>query len=475
MEKEIIRKRAAQMRSKDDLLALLNDVKADELGDRGYPFTIQQINFYCNPTSIPNSKRYRDFYIPKKSGGKRHISAPVNGLKNIQAYLNIIFQAIYEPSSAAMGFVQNRSVVDNANMHIGQNYIFNLDLKDFFPSIPQARVWGRLKVRPFYFKSKLANVIAGLCCMKVVTEESENYILPQGAPTSPLLTNAICDKLDYKLSKLAQHYGLRYSRYADDITFSSMHNVYQKDSKFIKALFQIIQEQGFQVNEEKTRLQKKGSRQEVTGLIVSDKVNVTRKYIEDIRNILYIWQKYGLAIAYHHFIPVYHKEKGHVKKGEPVLENVIAGKLDYLKMVKGENDSTYLKLKSKYDMLMDISVSNDAENPIKYLDTRNLADFEKAIDTKIKIKKSKKGKLFAAFVIGEDKQIAFISKNVNSMISYDSLQISLCEKKDKERFFFIHRPFIKNRSESKQVTSYSSNLDEILAKLCETNFDLSIL
>jgi retron-type reverse transcriptase len=164
-----------------------------------------------------------------------------------------------------------------------------------------------------------------------------------------------------------------------------MHNVYQKDSKFIKALFQIIQEQGFQVNEEKTRLQKKGSRQEVTGLIVSDKVNVTRKYIEDIRNILYIWQKYGLAIAYHHFIPVYHKEKGHVKKGEPVLENVIAGKLDYLKMVKGENDSTYLKLKSKYDMLMDISVSNDAENPIKYLDTRNLSDFEKAIDTKIKI------------------------------------------------------------------------------------------
>ena len=335
MEREYIANRVQHMKTKQDLLTLLNDIKADELGDRAYPFTMRQLNFYSNPSSIPNSKRYHDFYIAKKSGGKRHISAPVNGLKSIQTYLNILFQSVYEPSPFAMGFASNRSVVDNAKIHIGQNYIFNLDIKDFFPSIPQARVWGRLQVKPFNFKQSLANVMAGLCCMKVVTEDYEKYILPQGAPTSPLLTNAICDNLDYQLSRLARHYGLRYSRYADDITFSSMHNVYQEDSPFMKKLFDVIKQQGFTVNQTKTRLQKKGSRQEVTGLIVSEKVNVRREYVEDVRNILYMWQKYGLNVAYHQFYIHYKKEKGHIKKGEPVLENVIAGKLYDLKMGKG--------------------------------------------------------------------------------------------------------------------------------------------
>ena len=475
MEKEIIKGRVKRMKNKDNLLALLNDIKADELGEKAHPFTIKQINFYCNPTSIPNSKRYHDFFIAKKSGGQRRISAPVNGLKSIQTYLNIIFQALYEPSQWAMGFTPNRSVVDNAKLHIGQNYIFNLDLKDFFPSISQARVWGRLKVQPFCFNKELASVIAGLCCMKVVTEESESYILPQGAPTSPLLTNAICDKLDYKLSKLALHYGLNYSRYADDITFSSMHNVYQKESRFMKSLYQIIQEQGFCVNETKTRLQKKGSRQEVTGLIVSDKVNVTRKYTQDVRNILYIWQKYGLTIAYQRFIDYYKKEKGHIKKGVPILENVIAGKLEYLKMVKGNNDSTYLKLKKQYDILMDINFQGQGEYKIKYLDSLKIADFERALTTKIKMEVSKSGKVFAYFLIDNKKQIVSVSSKVNITDTSD-LQISLCENQKRERFYLIHRPLENNNViQKKQHILNTLSLDEILTLLCDSNFDLSIL
>lgn len=473
MDREKIKLRVEHMKDKTDLLALLNDIKADELGDRGFPFTMKQINFYCNPFSIPNSKRYHDFFIAKKSGGARHISAPVNGLKSIQTYLNIIFQAIYEPSRWAMGFAQNRSVVDNAQMHIAQNYVFNMDLKDFFPSIPQARVWGRLKVPPFNFNPELASVIAGLCCMKLVNEDSEKYILPQGAPTSPLLTNAICDKLDYKLAKLASHYGLIYSRYADDITFSSMHNVYQKDSRFMKTLFKIIQEQGFQVNEVKTRLQKKGSRQEVTGLIVSDKVNVTRKYVEDIRNILYIWQKYGLTTAYQRFIVHYQLEKGHIKKGAPHLENVIAGKLDYLKMVKGEYDSTYVKLRKLYNVLMDVPLYGNSETAIKYLDTQRITDFEKRIGTKVEMKLSKNGKKYASFLIDGEKQVATISKN-SEKLEFTNLVISLCENQQKERFYFVHRPFGKDVDVKKKKHS-SMTLDEILAKLCETNFDLSYL
>ena len=467
--------RAERMERKEDLLALLNDVKNDKLGNKSYPFTMKQINFYCNPCSIPNSKRYHDFYIAKKSGGKRHISAPVNGLKSIQTYLNIIFQSIYEPSQWAMGFAQDRSVVDNANIHIGQNYIFNLDIKDFFPSISQARVWGRLQVFPFSFNQEMASVIAGLCCMKVVTEKSENYILPQGAPTSPLLTNAICDRLDSKLSKLARHYGLRYSRYADDITFSSMHNVYQKDSLFIKTLYQIIQEQGFRINEEKTRLQKKGSRQEVTGLIVNEKVNVTRKYTESIRNILYIWQRYGLATAYYRFSKYYKKEKGHIKKGNPILENVIAGKLEYLKMIKGENDTTYLKLKRKYDELIKAFVVGESEKQIKYLDTQKIFDFENAIGTKIEIKKSKKGKTYASFIIEDTKFTASVSKSAVNVFM-GNLRISLCENYKKEKFYFIHRPLNNDKKvEIKSSPQISVDLDFILTKLCESNFDLSLL
>lgn len=471
MEREYIIDRFQHLKNKQDLLTLLNDIKAEELGDRGYPFTMKQINFYCNPYSIPNSKRYHDFYIAKKSGGKRHISAPVNGLKSIQTYLNIILQAIYEPSPFAMGFVPNRSVVDNAKIHIGQNYIFNLDIKDFFPSIPQARVWGRLKARPFNLKQKLANVVAGLCCMKVVTEEYEKYILPQGAPTSPLLTNAICDKLDYKLSKLASHYGLNYSRYADDITFSSMHNVYQKGSKFIRDLYDIIEQQGFAVNEAKTRLQKKGSRQEVTGLIISDKVNVTRKYTEDVRNILYIWQQYGLSVAYHKFYKHYKKEKGHVKKGDPVLENVIAGKLDYLKMVKGEDDATYTKLKRSYDSLLAKNTDGETD-AIKYLDTKYIRDFEKSLNVNVELNKSKKGSLFAFFIYNKKKTMVSVSKSIKE-INKDKLQISWCENEAKERYYLIHRPL--GKSKEKKPMNTSNDLDIILAKLCESDFDLSIL
>lgn len=372
--KEEIRKRVKRMKNKKDLLLLMDYIKSDEICNKSHPFTMGQISFYCNPNSIPNSKRYYEFFIAKKSGGQRHISAPVNDLKDIQTCLNIIFKAIYEPSQWAMGFTRKRSVVDNASVHVGQNYVFNLDIKDFFPSIPQARVWGRLKVKPFCFTLEIAGVVAGLCCMKLVTDTSVRYVLPQGAPTSPLLTNAICDKLDYKLSRLAQHYGLKYSRYADDITFSSKHNVYQKNSRFMKSLFAIIQEQGFQVNEAKTRLQKKGSRQEVTGLIVSDKVNVTRKYIEDIRNVLYIWRRYGLAAAKYRFAIHYRKEKGHVKEYVPPLEYVIEGKLSYLKMVKGEDDSTYQKLRNQYDKLMGNPIVNKNEATISFLQSR-AADF----------------------------------------------------------------------------------------------------
>ena len=219
------------------------------------------------------------------------------------------------------------------------------------------------------------------------------------------------------------------------------------------------------MNEAKTRLQKRGSRQEVTGLIVSDKVNVTRKYTEEIRNILFIWGKYGLTTAYQRFIPHYKKEKGHVKHGEPVLEHVIEGKLLYLKMVKGERDSTYHKLKERFDTLMNFPTTGDAEK------TQNIATFEKLLDTEVIKKKSNSGKYYACFMLSGEKQKASISPKAIEE-NLDKLEISLCENMKKERFYFIHKP---HKKKAEEGNSKQMSLDELLAAFCNSNFDLSIL
>lgn len=204
------------------------------------------------------------------------------------------------------------------------NYVFNLDLKDFFPSIEQARVWKRLQLAPFNFPVAIANIIAGMCCMKEVVQAEDGsqtvrYVLPQGAPTSPIITNMICDNLDRRLAGVAKRFGLNYTRYADDITFSSMHNVYHENGEFRKEVRRIIEDQKFTVNDKKTRLQKKGSRQEVTGIIVSDKINVTRDYVRDIRNILYMWEKYGYGVAFAKFFRSIRQRKVMSRKAIPTL------------------------------------------------------------------------------------------------------------------------------------------------------------
>lgn len=378
MDKERIIETLNTHDCKTALLTLLNDAKQEYLGDQAYPFELRQITFYSNPAS--DVKRYNDFEIPKKSGGSRKISAPVEGLKIILKCMNMILQEIYEPSKYAMGFTKNRSVVDNAKRHINQNYVFNIDLKDFFPSITRARICARLKVKPFEFSDDIARMISGLCTMKVTDGENIKYVLPQGAPTSPTITNIICDKLDHKLAGLAKRFGLNYSRYADDITFSSSHNVYQEESDFRKELQRIVTDEGFVINDKKTRLQKRGSRQEVTGVIVCEKANVTKKYVKEIRNLLYIWERYGYDEAVKSFHPRYKAEKGYTKKGNPNLDAVLGGKLLYLKMVKGENDSVYKRLQGKYDSLMEVKnpiikpTDNQTNNEALISELENLLD-----------------------------------------------------------------------------------------------------
>lgn len=482
MDKNEIALQARQIASKEDLLNLLNHMKMDEMAEVGvterfYPFTMRHINYYCNPNNAFH--RYKQFHIKKKTGGTRQITAPRNqSFMLILRYVNKIFKALYTPSAYAMGFTEGRSVVTNANIHKGQNYVFNIDLKDFFPSIKQARVWKRLQLEPLCLPQPAANLLAGLCSMKSVTDEGKiKYILPQGAPTSPILTNMICDKLDRRLAGLAKRFGLNYSRYADDITFSSMHNVYQSDGAFRKELERIINSQGFEMNENKTRLQKNGSRQEVTGIIVSDKLNVTQNFVRAIRNILYIWDRYGYATAFNKFFPKYKMEKGYVKKGNPDMVNVLDGKLMYMKMVKGEDDNVYLRLKTKFDVLVRKldDASNTTGRGITYVETTPVLEFEKKNNTNIEITMSKKLEdttepyvphRYATFSLGGKEQKASVNKTIKpeEETRKDILSISHCRDAKGKIFWLIHRSdkVMVRPAEPVNIDELNIELDDIL-------------
>lgn len=351
-----------KMKTREDLLNLLNQAKPLVYGEKAVPFTLKQLTWHANPKL--GRIRYTDFKIKKKSGAERSIHAPTKGLKAIQKTLSFILQCVYEPHKAAMGFVRGKSVVDNAQIHLGSYYIYNIDLKDFFFSIDQARVWSCLQLNPFNLKNdkrNLTNIIAALCCTSMMVERKneagewvkvKKNVLPQGAPTSPVITNIVCQKLDFLLSGVAKRFGLRYSRYADDITFSSMHNVYQSDGDFLKELHRIIAEQCFYINENKTRLQKEGYRKQVTGLVVNENINVQQRYIKQLRMWLYYWERYGYERASGFFLQQYISDKGQVKHGKPEMANVIAGKLDYLKMVKGGDNKLYLNLNFRFENLI---------------------------------------------------------------------------------------------------------------------------
>ncbi|WP_064967251.1 reverse transcriptase family protein [Tenacibaculum ovolyticum] len=355
-----IRNAFEKMQSSNDFLKLLNYTKPLVYGENYVPFELKQIVFYSNPKNT--SKAYTEFQIKKKSGGIRTINAPDNHLKIIQKVLAFILQCIFQPHEAAKGFVKGKSIIDNAREHTGKNYVYNIDFKDFFSSIDKARIKGSLKNEPFNLNNKqaLANIISEICCTEMDVEhknEKGNWIriksnvLPQGAPTSPIFSNIICKEVDVKLTGVAKRFNLKYTRYADDITFSSMHNIYQENGDFLKELNRVIKVESFHIKESKTRLKKTGYRQEVTGLVVNDSVNVRKRYVKQIRMWLYYWEKYGYNKAKTIFLRDYIKDKGLLKSMKPNFKNVLSGKLEYLKMVKGASNSTYISLNLRFEKL----------------------------------------------------------------------------------------------------------------------------
>lgn len=206
---------------------------------------------------------YHKLSIPKKNGFPRQLNVPSHSLKTIQKWIlnNILYKI--PVSEQAQGFCKNRSIVTNAEKHINKECIINLDLKDFFTTITRKQIYN---VFYYYgYTEQISNILARLCTY-------DGY-LPQGGVTSPYLSNIVCLKLDKRLNLLAQSYDATYSRYADDITFSGNKGV----TKILSVANKIIEDEGFVVNSQKTRIQYKNRRQEVTGLIINGgKVHVNR-------------------------------------------------------------------------------------------------------------------------------------------------------------------------------------------------------
>jgi RNA-directed DNA polymerase len=254
------------------------------------PATISYVLF-----KQPDSNKYATFEIPKRRGGTRTIKAPVAALKLVQRRLSDLLQDCVDEINKsksredriAHGFKRKRSIVTNAKRHRNRRNVFNIDLEDFFPSINFGRVRGFfVRDRDFALHKDVATVIAQIAC-------NDNE-LPQGSPCSPVISNLVAHVLDMHLVRLAAKVGCTYSRYADDLTFSTNKKDFPTEIAMLsenephvwlpgKELQRLIEFAGFRVNSSKTRMQYRTSRQEVTGLVVNRVINVKHEYCHNVR------------------------------------------------------------------------------------------------------------------------------------------------------------------------------------------------
>jgi RNA-directed DNA polymerase len=287
------------------------------------------------------NSQYTTFTIPKKSGGIRTISAPNPQLKTLQQRLKIHLEKLYQPHPAATAFIEKRGIVFNAQQHVKKNAVFNIDLQNFYDQINFGRIFGLLTSKPYSLQTDTAKMIAHMCCI--------NRILPQGAPTSPVISNMICRRLDRELSLLAKENRAYYSRYADDITFSLMspeNNEVFEISPQLKPgskLEEIITRNGFSINHKKVRLQLSKERQTVTGLKVNRIVNVDRRYIRTTRAMIFSLSK-GIETANDLF-------KSKFPDGASRMELMVAGRINFIGMVKGMDSSVYQSLAKNFNNL----------------------------------------------------------------------------------------------------------------------------
>ncbi len=263
--------------------------------------TVNELRFLTYHKAVRTVDHYQRFEMVKKSGGTRLISAPMPRLKRAQYW---VLTNVLEPLAlhdAAHGFVAERSIVSNAAEHVGQSVVINLDLQDFFPTISYPRLKGLFQ--SLGYSEHIATLLSLLCTQSPAQEleldgqtwfvSDGERVLPQGAPTSPAISNLLCRRLDNRLAGMAKKLGFHYTRYADDLTFSAKDIDDRRINQLLWRCRAIVSSEGFIVHPKKTRIMRKHQQQEVTGVVVNDKLNVDRKTLKRFRALLHQIEKDG--------------------------------------------------------------------------------------------------------------------------------------------------------------------------------------
>lgn len=263
--------------------------------------TLGELRFLAYEREVSTVSQYRRFKIPKRTGGERLISAPRKRLKAAQHWILESLLSKLDPSQHAHGFRTGRSIVSNARPHVGAHLVVNVDLKDFFPTVTYRRVKGLF--RKLGYSEEVATVL-GLLCTEPDTVQTEldgvtYYVaqgtrhLPQGAPTSPAITNLLCWRLDQRLSGFARKHQLVYTRYADDLTLSAPGGVDPHVGAILAVVDKVARAEGFAVHPDKISVKRRGRRQEVTGVIVNERLGVDRRTLRRFRAFLFQLEKDG--------------------------------------------------------------------------------------------------------------------------------------------------------------------------------------
>ncbi|EDM73862.1 Retron-type reverse transcriptase [Plesiocystis pacifica SIR-1] len=303
---------------------------------------------------------YVDFEVPKKSGGTRLISAPRAPLRAVQRKLLADILAPVPCHDAAHGFVPGRSTVTHAAQHVGAKLLLQTDIRDFFPSIHFWRVRGLFFT--LGYRGDVARALAALCTRRPViaaTRTDERRVvwpgvLPQGAPTSPALSNLACRRLDARLSGLAARLGARYSRYADDLSLS-----FHDDEALAKLdvgrafwwIDQILQQEGFAEHPKKRRILRPHRRQQVTGIVVNEHLAIPRDERRRFRAMLHNCRAHGLDSQ----AKVWAQARGH----DPEHEGLRADFLAYLRGYAAYGAMVQPKLGARWLAELDAMVQPD--------------------------------------------------------------------------------------------------------------------
>ncbi len=283
---------------------------------------------------------YRTFEIPKKGGGSRTISAPTEPLKRLQQRLNNVLALVFTPRDCVHGFKKSHSIVTNALPHCRKRFVLNVDLLDFFPTINFGRVQGVFLGKPYELPLPVATVLSQIAC-------DDLGRLPQGAPTSPIIANLVCRPVDTALQRIAQAHGCFYTRYADDLSFSTNRSKFPRELAFQDesgvrvgtVLESAIAKQKFAVNPRKVWLRAAHERQSVTGLVVNEFPNVSRSLIREMRAILHNWDRSSLQEAARVYAEKHHPDPERDEVN--AFLQFVRGRMGFIKMVRGEHDPVY--------------------------------------------------------------------------------------------------------------------------------------